>query len=439
MKKRNSQLSYLIFPFICLVFILTVMGIAIFLMFHNMSNISSKVDLVVKNNQVQVPAPSQKAILNYKTVYIYWIISTLWSLILPGLIFFSSYSVKIRNFCERKWRSTFMIAGVYFTIYSLLDFVLSLPLTIFGSFFRSHLLGLSNQSFLSWFITLTKQLGINIVISFLIIWIPIYIVKKYKKRWWLYVGLLILPYYIFTTYLNPIVIDPMFNKFTPIQDKALESKIEKVAEKAGIGDCDIYVVDKSKETNTMNAYMTGIFNSKRIVIWDTSIKGLSEDELLTVVGHEIGHYVLGHIPKAIVLGCISIILILYFVNISIKIIMKKYGNKWGIRSLDDVAIIPIFIILLNIFMLIYSPVSNAYSRYTEKEADRFALEVTKNNIAAATTEVKFMVTNLAIPQPDFIYRFFNYDHPSIQERIDFDNQYKPWENNQPLKYGKYIK
>jgi len=224
-----------------------------------------------------------------------------------------------------------------------------------------------------------------------------------------------------------------------MSDKKLEQKVITLAERSGINDAQLYVVDKSKETKTMNAYMTGIFNTKRIVIWDTTLTGLNEREVLVVVAHEIGHYVLGHIPKSIALGFFGILLVLYLVNKTCVVIVKRLKGNFGIRNISDMATIPLILVVINIYTFIATPLENAYSRHIELEADRFAIELTKDNFSNATTEIKFLESNLSIPKPGLLFKLWNYDHPTVEERINFSNEYKPWEKNEKLKYDKYIK
>lgn len=425
-----------------MLFLVSILFLIINIGFSNTSIL--KQDNVVKvivneANKVMVPNATEKALLNQKIIKCFWILDLVWGLALPIMFIVTGLSDRISDFSKRVGKKFFFSIAIYFAISYTLYFIAYIPLVFFGGYFRTHLLGLSTQSFLMWIITKLKGYAVNLLIGIAIVWIPYGIIKRFSKRWWFYIGLISLPYIITTTLLSPVFIDPIYNKFTSLPDKTLEQKILNLAKRSGIEDVQLYMVDKSKETKTMNAYMSGLFNTKRIVIWDTTLKGLSEREVLTVVGHEIGHYVLGHIPKSIALGFLGIIVVLYLVNKTSLRIVNRLNGKFGIRNISDMAAIPLIIIIINVYAFIATPIENAYSRHIELEADRFAIELTKDNVANATTEIKFLETNLSIPKPGLLYKLWNYDHPTVEERITFSNEYKPWEKNEKLKYEKYIK
>jgi Zn-dependent protease with chaperone function len=284
-----------------------------------------------------------------------------------------------------------------------------------------------------------KGFGVNTAISAAIVWVPFLIIKKSPKRWWLYIALASVPYLFFMLYMQPVVIDPIFNQYKQIEDKALSAKIEGLLSKTTIGNCEIYEVDKSRETNQMNAYMTGVFNTKRIVLWDTTIKNLNTDEILCVTAHEMGHYLMGHVWKSIIVGSAGISVLLYFIYRMCNYILKKSKGRLGFNKLWDPAALPLLILLINLMLFVSAPISNAYSRSLETEADRFELELTRNNYASATSTVKLHQQSLILPEPGIVYMLWNYDHPTFKERVDFANSYKPWVYGKALKYQRFIK
>jgi len=425
-----------------ILFLLSILFLIITIKLNNTSILAQDNGIkinVYDMNKIAVPNATGKAILNYKIIKCFLVLDLIWGLLLPIMFITTGLSEKISDFSKRKGKNLFFSISIYFIIAYSLYFIFYIPLIFFGGYFRTHLLGLSTQSLLMWTVTKIKAYAINTAIGVSIVWIPYIIIKKCTKRWWLYITLLLLPYIIVTVLLSPIYIDPIYNKFTPIKDKALQQKILNLAERSGIKNADLYVVDKSKETKTMNAYMTGIFKTKRIVIWDTTLAGLNEREVLVVVAHEIGHYVLGHIPKSIALGFFGIMLVLYLTNKTCLIIISRLKGSFGIKNISDMAVIPLIILVINIYSFLGSPVENAYSRHIELEADKFALELTKDNYASATSEIRFLDENLSIPKPDFWYIIWNCDHPTAAERIELANEYKPWEKGEKLKYDEYIK
>ena len=148
---------------------------------------------------------------------------------------------------------------------------------------------------------------------------------------------------------------------------------------------------------------------------------------------------MGHIWKSILLGGLGSILALYLVHRLSNWFLRKSNGSWGFTDLSDIAALPLIILMINLMLFITSPVINAYSRSIETEADRFELELTKNNFSTATATVKMHQQSLAMPEPGYVYMLWNYDHPTFKSRVDFANEYRPWEEGKPLKYQKYIK
>jgi len=237
----------------------------------------------------------------------------------------------------------------------------------------------------------------------------------------------------------PVFIAPLFNDFGPMKDKALEEKILALADRAGIEGSKVYEVNISTDTKTMNAYVTGFLNTKRIVLWDTIIAGMNEEELLFVMGHEMGHYVLNHVTKSIIFSSFMICLILFLIHRSSIFLIRRFGELWGTQQLSSFAAIPLMLFLVNVYSFIFTPIMLTYSRHNEHEADIFGLEISRSNHAAATGFQKLMEENLGNPNPGIITKLWRGSHPTIAERITFFNEYKPWEHGEALQFGEHFK
>ena len=238
---------------------------------------------------------------------------------------------------------------------------------------------------------------------------------------------------------SPIWIDPLFNEFGPMKDQALEAKILRLADRAGIEGSRVFEVDKSVDTNTVNAYVAGLGNTNRIVLWDTTIAQLNEPELLFVMGHEMGHYVLGHTWKLIVLLSSLILITLYVVHRTAGWLLRRYGERFGFTALADIASLPLMVLLFGVYTFVAMPFALAISRHFEHEADRFGLEITRTNHAAGTAFVKLQQDNLSNPRPHLIVKLLRASHPTLAERIEFSNTYRPWEHGQPSVYERLFK
>jgi STE24 endopeptidase len=388
---------------------------------------------------VPVPEPSPLAMQRYRSGIVLWIVDTIWGFVLPGLVLVTGVSARMRDWSVRFGRKWFFVVALYFAIFSILTFAIDLPRAYYEEFVRDHAYGLSNQTLGKWFGDSLKSLVIGIIGGALFLWIPYLLLRKSPRRWWLYTGLAAIPFLVLTIVIKPVWIDPLFNQFGPMKDKTLEAAILHEAARAGIEGGRVYEVDKSTDTNALNAYVTGIGATKRIVLWDTIIKRLDQQELLFVMGHEMGHYVLGHMWKLVAMSATVILLTLYGIHLTAGWVIAWYRQRLGFDSLGDIASLPLLLVLFNLGFLIASPFALAYIRHTEHEADRFGLEITRTNHAAAMSFVKLQQDNLANPRPAWVIKVFQYSHPTMAERIEFANTYRPWERGEPLAYESLFK
>lgn len=388
---------------------------------------------------VPVPEPSEKALSYYRSGIVLAVVNIIWGLLIPALFLFTGFSARIRDWAKRIGKLWFFVIGLYFAIFLIINFAIDFPLNYYQSYTREHAYGLSNQTFLKWFGDQIIGLMLGIGAGFLFLWIPYLLLKKSPRRWWLYTGLLAIPFLILGILITPVWIDPLYNQFGPMKNKELEAKILQIAERAGIEGGRVYEVAKSEDTKALNAYVTGFGATKRIVLWDTIIAKLDEDELLFVMGHEMGHYVLGHVWKSILFFSLLIIATLYAIHRTAGWLINKFHRRFGFTELSDIASLPLIILLFSAYFLIITPVALAFSRHNEHEADRFGLEITRNNRAAATAFVKLQQENLAVPRPHFLVKLWRASHPPLGERIDFSNEYRPWEKGEALRYGNLFK
>jgi Zn-dependent protease with chaperone function len=233
---------------------------------------------------------------------------------------------------------------------------------------------------------------------------------------------------------TPVWIDPLFNDYEPMEDRVLESRILALAQRAGIGRSRVYQVDKSSDTKLVNAYVTGIGATKRIVLWDTLLEKLEDEQTLFVTAHEMGHFVLRHTLAVIIATAILVTLSLYIVHRTAGGLIARYSLRFGFNDLSDVASFPLLLLLGTAALFLLAPLVLGFSRYQEHEADRFALEITRDNHAAASTFVVLQQENLTVPRPGRLYVLWRSSHPPLAERVAFANRYRPWEGGQPPRY-----
>ncbi len=388
---------------------------------------------------VAVPVPSEKTMRYYNSGIAIWWVELLWGLGVPALLLFTGWSARIRTFAQRFGRRWFPTVAIYFALFTLLTFLLDLPIAYFTGFVREHSYGLSNQTAAKWWSDAAKGLLVGIIGSALTLWIPYLLLRKSPRRWWLWTSLTAIPLLALLLVISPVWLDPLFNKFGPMKDRALEAKILALADRAGIEGSRVYEVDKSVDTEKVNAYVAGLGGTKRVVLWDTIIKKLNERELLFVMGHEMGHYVLNHTPMLIGLGFLLILIGLYSIHRLADRMIKRWGDRFGFHDLSDVASWPLILLLFSLVNFVLTPGAMAIARQIEHQADVYGLEITRDNHAAATAFVKLQAENLSNPRPGLLYKLWNSSHPTLGERIDFCNEYRPWEQGEPLRYGDLIK
>lgn len=388
---------------------------------------------------VAVPVPSAKAMRWYRSGNWLWLLDTALGLLVPIALLATGFSAWLRDLAARLAPRRFLQIALYGVLLVAFLTVLGLPLAWYEGFVRPHAYGLSDQTAAKWWKDQTIGLVLGCVFTALTLWFPYWLLRKSPRRWWLWTGLASIPLLALLLFVTPIWIEPLFNKFGPMKDKALEADILSLASRSRIEGSRVYEVAKSEDTKTVNAYVTGFLSSKRIVLWDTILAKLDRPEVLFVMGHEMGHYVLGHTPQLIAIGALLVTLGLFVVHLAAGGLIARYRARWGFDALADVASLPLMMLLFSLVSLAISPAVLAFGRHVEHEADRFGLEITHDNLHCATAFVKLQQENLSNPRPGWLYKLWRSDHPPLGERIDFCNEYRPWAEGKPLRYGDKVK
>jgi Zn-dependent protease with chaperone function len=393
------------------------------------------IPMVSAPEPVPVPEPDAKAIAYYESGNRLWAFRQLWNLAVPLFVLLSGLSVRMRTLAARlapHWIGTVVVFAL---LYRVFDWIVSRPLGFYGAYLRPHAYGLSNLTFEKWLTDSVITLGVSGFVSALVVLGLYTCIRKFPRRWWLAVTVALVPFTLFSVLIQPLWVAPLYNDFGPMQDKTLEQKILGLADRSGIEGSRVFEVNKSVETKTVNAYVTGFLASKRIVLWDTLVERLDEDEVLFVMAHEMGHYVLNHVLLGVALATLLSGFGFYLLQRITPLLLRRWGDRFGVHRLVDVAAIPLLLVLIQLGSFAASPVALAVSRSFEHEADRFALELTQESRAGAMAFVKLQQTNLSIPRPGPLFVWWRASHPSLGDRIDFCNDYRPWQRGEPLRYG----
>ncbi len=341
-----------------------------------------------------------------------------------ALILFTGFSAKLRDWAGVV-KNKFFAVWLFVILFLLADYLLNLPFHFYRSFMVENQYGFLNQSFGGWFGEDLLGLLISMVVAIIPIWFLYRLIQK-SKRWWLWMAAGAVPFMIFVIVVAPVVIYPMFNEFEPLKDKALEAEILALASKAGIEGSDVFQVDASRQSGKINAYVTGLFGTKRIVLYDTMIENFETDEIKFVMGHEMGHYVMHHIWKGLALAIVFIAFALWIVSRTIHPVINRFKNRFKFDALGDVASLPLIAIYLTVLSFIFNPVFNGYSRHMERQSDKYGMDITGiSGESAAIAFDKLSVFNLSDPNPHPVIEFWFYSHPALSKRISFVRNYRP--------------
>ncbi|ENP0232569.1 M48 family metallopeptidase [Campylobacter coli] len=289
--------------------------------------------------------------------------------------------------------------------------ILNLPLSIYESFVKDKAHGFSNMTLKLFIKDTIKSLILTLIFGFLILYALLFCYDFFGTFWWLAAFIFAFCVIVIINVIYPTLIAPIFNKMEKLEDENLLSKINDLMKQCGFNANGVYVIDASKRDKRLNAYFGGLFKSKRVVLFDTLLKALSERELLAVLGHELGHFVHKDIIKALINGAITMFL-LFFIFAHLPDFVYQESHLEGVNG----GVFALLFIFANIFSFIISPLINALSRKNEFAADQHGAKVTskedmKNALLALARE------NKAFIKTSKIYTFFYLSHPSISDRI----------------------
>jgi STE24 endopeptidase len=320
-------------------------------------------------------------------------------------------------------------AIIIFVAFNIVLYIVMLPLQYWRGFVLSHKFGLSNQSLPAWFIDVIKERAIFLVINSGIMALLYVLIIKLPKTWWIAAAAVLILFFILASFIYPVVIDPLFYKFTPLKDEVLQKEINAMTDKAGIKIDKILVADASRKTNTVNAYFTGIGSTKRIVIYDNLLNNHSRGEVLSVIAHEVGHWRYRHILYNTIIGCVEIILLVFIlkmvqsgIGVDAAIAPAQAGagfpSAFGRPINFGVKLVAVLFILYSFLSYLSMPLDNLISRQFEKQADRASVMLTGDPATQVKIFKNLAVTNLSNVKPGKVLEYLIFSHPPIMDRIN---------------------
>ena len=398
-----------------------------------------------KNGQYTLSHERQaKAVAYSRAGYTLYFVSYFLGGLFLFLILRLGWAAKFRDIAEnvsdKKW-----IQGLVFVPLLFLTIgVLNLPLHLYWHALSLHY-EQSIQGWGSWFWDWSKGEFLTTAFGIVLGLILFTVMRRSPRRWWLYFWFPAVLILLGLIVITPVVIDPLFNKFEPLSKEHpdLVAAIEKLTKHAGvpIPPERMFLMEASRKTKAINAYVTGLGASKRVVIWDTTIQKTSNDECLFIVGHELGHYVLGHVRQGFLLGAAGLLVAFYLLFRGLHWALDRWAGDWRLYGQEDWASLAVLLLLLQLLLFVSSPVISGYSRMQEHAADVYGLEVihglvmNSEEVAAHAFQVLGEL-DLSDPNPPPFITFWLYSHPPLAERLVFAHNYDPWSRGESPKYVK---
>ncbi|MGB7062661.1 MAG: M48 family metallopeptidase [Candidatus Zixiibacteriota bacterium] len=340
-----------------------------------------------------------------------------------ALFLFLGISAFLRRQIEKITRKRFWVVAFYTLMFLIIAFIVGFPASYYG-FSLEQKFELSNQTFFQWFGE--ELLGLLVIgIIALIVVEGIYLaLKKAPRTWWIYVSVVFIGFTIVLVNLAPVLILPLFNVYTPLPEGELRERLVSLSHRANVQVEDIFTVDMSKQTKKANAMFTGLGNTKRIVLGDNLVDRFTTDEIEVVIAHEMGHNLMHHIWQGIFFSAIMAAIGFLIIHLSGPKIINRWRNRLKIDSMADVASLPLILLIFSLYGLVTMPIFPAVSRHMERQADKFALDMTQNKEAFISAMDELAYMNLSDPNPSPIIEFLLYDHPPISKRIKFAQEYE---------------
>jgi STE24 endopeptidase len=387
------------------------------------------------------PAQEAQAIAYARARHELYFFDVAYGLLILVLLLKFRVAPAFRDLAARASGGNFVQTLVFAPLILLTIDILSLPAAMWGHGLavKYHL---SIQGWTSWMGDWAKGQVLEVTIGAPVIWILYAAIRESPRRWWLYFWLVSITLIILGAVAEPLV-EPWFYKFEPLANSQpqLAARIEAMTVRAGvrIPESRIFEMNASTKLKALNAYVSGLGGTKRVVVWDTTIRRMTQDEVLFVTGHEMGHYVLGHVFDGILFSCGVLLAFLFVAFRLLHWMLARWGETWAIRGADDLASLPVLILLLSVFGFLFTPISNAYSRHLEHQADQYGLEVIHGMVpdAPVVAAHAFQIlgeADLEEPHPSTAVKFWFYNHPTLDERMRFAQTYDPWSQGRAPKF-----
>jgi STE24 endopeptidase len=347
----------------------------------------------------------------------YWLI--LWDFLLAVIVYGAllrlGWSARMRRFAEHLTRVRVLQNFFYWIQFMLITFVLTFPLTVYEGFFREWKYGLATQTFVAWMGDQIKGLLIAIILGGIVAVVLLQIGRWLPNTWHIWGAIVTTLFMIVAIMIAPVFLLPLFNKVTRLDDPKVTQPILSMARANGIPANDVFEVDASRQTTRMSANVSGFGKTMRITLNDNLLRRGSPEEIQSVMGHEMGHYVLHHIYKDVLFLFVVTVAFFALLKWGLRYSLARWGMKWGVQGTTDPAVIPLVFLIATIFFFVLTPVSNTQTRTEEAEADMFGLNASRRPDGFAQAAIH--LGEYRKMSPGSVEEWIFFDHPSGRNRI----------------------
>jgi STE24 endopeptidase len=356
------------------------------------------------------PAALEKA--HHYTIGKEWML--FWSLLVAALVTWLIIKSGILDRLDaklggkRRNLTAFVIALVYFVAST----ILTLPWTVYGDWWREKSYGRTSQPFSDWLLQLGIATAVTSVIGAIFLMLVYLLIRRTGRRWWLWSGGLVAVAFAFVVLLSPVLIEPLFNHYTPVPPGQVRDAVVEMAQRAGIPANKVYMFNGSRQSNNFTANAGGVGSTARVAISDVAFKNATLDEVRAVTGHEIGHYVLKHTWWGILFYSVAAIILFWIADRTFPWFARRFGSS---AALPDPRGLPVLMFMISAFGLLTLPIFNTFSRTLEAQADMYSLQTENRPDALSTSLVK--TAEYRYPRPNKIEEIIFYDHPSVESRV----------------------
>jgi len=347
----------------------------------------------------------------------YWLVlwDFLYGMAVSLLLLNLCWSARMRDFAVRVTRFRWLQPLPYAVLYTVVAAALGFPLEFYESYMREHKYGMATQSFGPWMGDELKSLLVSVVLASISMVLLFAIVRRFPKTWWIWGAVASFGFVIVLVAIGPVFLQPIFNTPKKLEDPKITTPILRMAHANGIPTNDVWQIDASRQTTRMSANVSGFGKTMRITLNDNLIQRGSPEEIQAVMGHEMGHYVMNHIPKGLMYFLILIVVSFTYLFWGINWSLNRWGKRWGIAGPSDPAVVPLFVLLVSILSFVLTPINNTFTRVQEKEADMFGINASRQPDGFAQAAIHLGEYRKMRPAP--IEQFPFYDHPSGYDRI----------------------